>query len=164
MPSRDGSAGVILDAVLAYRTDEDAARLVAEQLEQETADLWRENVALATKLARTEVARDAALQRLADAGPEGGRPSARRDRIGLGAIVLALAGLALLPLEVLWFPLVRTNVTILPVIALLGVPGVMAAWVGYRYRRVSLASRVAFVLGVGVALSAVFEIVLGASP
>ncbi len=151
--------------MLAYRTDEDAARLVAEQLERETADVWRENVVLANRLARMEVARDAALERLSDAGPGGARPSARRDRIGVGALALVAVALAAMALQIelicqiMRATQARPDPTLLPVVGLLGVPGVIAAFVGYRYRRRSIAARFAFALGVGVAISAVVSIV-----
>jgi hypothetical protein len=153
--------GGILSVVLPYRTDEDAARVLAAELERETADLWRENVALATKLARTEAARDAALERLAEAGPGGGRPSARRDRIGLGALVLALAAVALLPAPAFLFPSISNRIPFAPVLVLLAAPGVIAVLVGHRYRRVSVACRIAVQLGVGAILWTLFELVGG---
>ncbi|HEY4116236.1 MAG TPA: hypothetical protein VGM56_00220 [Byssovorax sp.] len=146
----------------AYRSADEVAKLRAAELEAELARLQAENVRLVRRISRAHAEANGLAARLAEAGPAGGAAGPARDRVGLLAMLLAIAGFPLLSLHAAWHAHLD-DATVVPPMLLLGVPGLLAAWVARPHARVSGACRFAAWLGLAFAAFAVGHALFGGS-
>jgi hypothetical protein len=146
---------------MSYRSAEPILRSRLEEVEAALATARARARALEHECAVAEACAADLERRLQIAGAGGTAPAPGRDRIGVVVKALVAVAIVVVPLELYIGGYVRHQPgdSVVPCL-LLGVPAVVAALVALPYRAQGDAYRVGFLLGAGLALAAILNVVL----